>query len=147
MVSEQIENSARRRSIRIQPELKKPILVGIQGEGNNGDLNAFDISDGGICVYISQGKSGYKIDEKISLTVTLPDSIYDALPLTGLIRHVGNDTIGVVFLTSEEESQKKILEYINSRIKDHALDLGLNELNSSYEHWFFEEFDEDGFEA
>ncbi|MBF0451727.1 MAG: PilZ domain-containing protein [Candidatus Magnetomorum sp.] len=108
----------KRRHIRVQPEKKSPVEVDINGQNFLTIIYANDISEGGIGIIVPEKFKGCKINNNVSLVITLPKPLKKSFIVTGRIIHVINEKFGVEFLDLAKENRKLLKQYIKKRLKE-----------------------------
>lgn len=110
----------KRRYTRVQSEKNRPIRVDFNGENFLDILSADNISEGGLSLVVHHEFKGCKIDEPVSLIVTLPYPIEQSISVSGIIRYisVSHRVFGVAFQGLTDRDRRKIHQYISYRIKD-----------------------------
>jgi len=112
------KKNEKRRHIRVQPEKKRPVEININGQNFLTIIYANDISEGGIGIIVPEKFKGCKINNNVSLVITLPAPFKKSFLVTGRIIHVINEKFGVEFLDLTKENRKILKKYINSRLKE-----------------------------
>lgn len=106
----------RRRHIRVEVEKERPISVHINGLNFLDILTVIDISEGGICIAVAHMFEGCRIDQSVTLVITLPPPMeYDFL-VTAKIRHMAGEKFGVQFLDLKRRDRARIRCYVASRL-------------------------------
>jgi len=108
----------KRRHVRVQPEKKRPVEININGQNFLTIIYANDISEGGIGIIVPEKFKGCKINNNVSLVITLPKPFKKSFLVTGRIIHVINEKFGVEFLDLTKENRRILKKYINSRLQD-----------------------------
>ncbi|ETR70460.1 MAG: hypothetical protein OMM_08794 [Candidatus Magnetoglobus multicellularis str. Araruama] len=112
------KKNEKRRHIRVQPDKKRPVEININGQNFLRILYANDISEGGIGIIVPEKFKGCKINNNVSLVITLPHPYKKIFLVTGRIIHVMNEKFGVEFLDLTKENRKILKKYINRRRTD-----------------------------
>jgi hypothetical protein len=105
-----------RHQIRVLPDPQHPVIVDLVGENFIDILNAKDIGEGGLSVYVPYQFAGCIIDHEIELIITLP--AVRSFKTSGLIRHKGDKQglyFGIAFTQVQQKDLEKLKEYIKTR--------------------------------
>jgi len=107
----------RRQYFRVTPEPGAPVRVDINGDGFIEVIKAVDISEGGIRITVPHRFEGCHVDQPVSLIITLPQPVNKQFCLEGKIKHVRNDSFGVLFTKLDDKSLAFIRSYVGQWYK------------------------------
>ena len=106
----------KRNQTRVIPDPQHQIIIDIVGDNFIDVLNAKDIGEGGLSVYVPYQFAGCMIDHEIELIITLPT--VRSFKTRGLIPHKGEKQgyyFGIAFTHIEENDLEKLKDYIKTR--------------------------------
>jgi c-di-GMP-binding flagellar brake protein YcgR len=113
--------TSRRRFLRVKAEPGLPIRVDINGDGFIDVVQAKDISEGGMRIKVSHRFSGCHIDDEVSFIIHLPPPFNRNISLEGRIRHVHDDSFGVLFSNLTDRSRALLRRYIAHRVRSSSV--------------------------
>jgi len=107
----------KRRFPRVSPEKGRPIRIDINGVDFLEILYADNLSEGGLAIVVPHEFKGCKIDQPVSLIVSLPEPERANISVTGLIRYISytRKIFGVAFVDLRKEDRQKIRRYVSHR--------------------------------
>jgi len=106
---------------RVVPSRVAPVEIHVMGVGSLDVLNARNVSQTGIGVYVHHGFAGCDLDEEVELVITLPGE--RSFLARGVIKHQtdgGNEGrhFGVHFTEVTRQHRALIRDYVNARLAD-----------------------------
>lgn len=108
----------KRRYPRVSPEKGRPIRVDINGVDFLEIVYADNLSEGGLAMVVPHEFKGCRIDQPVSLIVSLPEPERANISVSGTIRYISytRQTFGVAFVNLKKEDRKKIQRYVSYRL-------------------------------
>ena len=108
----------KRRYPRVSPEKGRPIRVDINGVDFLEILHADNLSEGGLAIVVPHEFKGCKIDQPVSLIVSLPEPVRTNISVSGNIRYISytRQIFGVAFVDLRKEDRQKIRRYVEYRM-------------------------------
>jgi len=107
---------------RVRPAVQRPVSVQIVGAGFIEQLQATDVSVGGLGVYVRHLFEGCNTDEQVEVVLTLPWE--KPFLLHALIRHVTRKGMeghfGIQFVDISAADLKRVEAYVARRVADGA---------------------------
>ena len=105
------------RSERVTPTRGAPVEVQVMGRGSLDVLNARNVSDSGIGIYVPHGFAGCDLDEEVELVITLPGE--RPFLARGSIKHRtdGGDEghhFGLHFTSIDRSHREKLRAYVRA---------------------------------
>ena len=115
------ESPSGQRSRRVRPDRRDPVRVHIVGPNSLDILNARDISETGLSVYVPHRFEGCDIESEVELVITLPAE--RAFKARGVVRHHTQDDdrsafFGVQSTQIDEGPSRLIRSYVTARLPD-----------------------------
>ena len=107
-----------RKQLRVIPEADHLITVDINGDNFLEIVNAADISEDGIGIATPSRLEGCRIDEIVSLVVTLPYPGRRIFHVMGKVKHISGMKFGVLFVDVGRADLQAIRRYVASRLKE-----------------------------
>ncbi|NOY53776.1 MAG: PilZ domain-containing protein [Deltaproteobacteria bacterium] len=109
----------KRRFPRVSPEKGRPIRVDINGVDFLEIVYADNLSEGGLSIVAPHEFRGCKIDQPVSLIISLPEPEKANILVAGIIRYISytRKIFGVAFVDLKKEDRKKIQRYVEYRMK------------------------------
>jgi len=107
-----------RKQIRVAPEAGHPVTVDINGDNFLEIVDAADISEDGIGISTPSRLEGCRIDEIVSLVITLPHPVRHIFHGIGKVKHISGEKFGVFFIDVSRADLKAVRRYVGRRIKD-----------------------------
>lgn len=99
-----------RRHHRVLADPDFPINLQINALGSRFNINAYDISEGGLGFLLPSNVSKRIVNSPMSLTVRLPEE--DPFVVIAKIRHLTGEVYGIEFYELERIHRKKIARYV-----------------------------------
>lgn len=122
-----------RRHHRVLTDPDFPVELHINALGKRYDVDAYDISEGGMGFELPANISARVINTPLSLTVSLPGETVEPFIVVAEIRHVTREVYGIEFCDLERNHKRKIAAYVKdvSMRKPKLLMKGLKEAGNS----------------
>lgn len=114
----------KRRYIRVIPKENEPIEIQLIGSNFIDILNAKDISEGGIGIFVPHNFEGCEIGGIIDILIKLPKT--KSFVVKGKIIHKQTQNphfFGVEFIEISPENQAKIRNYVQKRLEETNINL------------------------
>jgi len=107
----------KRRYPRVSPEKGRPIRVDINGVDFLEILHADNLSEGGLSMVVPHEFKGCRIDQPVSLIISLPEPMESNVTVSGTIRYISytRQIFGVAFGNLKKEDREKIRSYVEYR--------------------------------
>lgn len=106
-----------RRHHRVLTDPEFPVGLHINALGKRYDIDAYDISEGGLGFELPANISARVINTPLSLTIELPGEGVDAFIVVAEIRHTTRDVYGIEFCGLERAQRRKIAAYVKDVAK------------------------------
>ncbi len=84
----------------------------INGENFLDILEALDISVGGIGISVPHMFDGCKIENDVSLVITIPFPVMKSIAVAGKVKHIKGKDFGVTFVSIKGIDKKLVEEYV-----------------------------------
>ena len=110
--------SNRRNYLRVRPDIDHPVFIDINGDNFVDIFRATDISGGGIGIIVPHNFEGCKIEQPVSMIITLPYPVSHSVTIDGSINHIIGEKFGIEYLRVDSEKIKMIRHYILHQLKD-----------------------------
>jgi c-di-GMP-binding flagellar brake protein YcgR len=107
--------------IRVKPKDDEPVEIQLIGANFIDVLNAKDISEGGVGIFVEHDFEGCKIGGLIDIIVKLPQ--INSYKVKGRIIHkhiADSHFFGVEFVDISEEARKFIRKYVEKRLQEES---------------------------
>jgi hypothetical protein len=110
---------------RVRPERGRPIRVDINGVDFLDIVYADNLCEGGLAIMVPHEFKGCKIDQPVSLILTLPSRVHADVVVSGIIRYISytRKLFGVAFVNLKQEERRKIHEYVDYRLEEQSIPL------------------------
>ena len=104
---------------RVIPSRLAPVEIQVMGPGRLAVLNARNVSQTGIGIYVSDGFAGCDLDRKVELVITLPRE--RSFLARGIIKHQTDNEgegrhFGVEFTEITREHRMKIRDFVRTLV-------------------------------
>lgn len=106
-----------RKFVRVKPEEGSPVRVDLNGEGLIDVFNVNDISQSGISIDAPYIIEDCRKDLEVSLIISLPEPINSSVNIQGIIKHIDNKQLGIMFANLPEADREKIRDYVHFRLR------------------------------
>lgn len=110
----------RRQHFRLVPEDGYPIKIDINGDNFLENMEAVDISEGGLGILVQNRFKDCRIDKTVTVVVTLPSPVNYQFAVNARIRHVYGDRFGIEFVDLKETARFKVAAYIAHRLRNQS---------------------------
>ena len=106
---------------RVRPNAKSPVTLQLMGDGFLEGRRAYDISEGGVAIYVPHNFDGCELTGAIDLIITLGEQ--RPFIVQAVIRHLakGDGYFGVEFIRISEEAREKIRAYVQLRMRERGM--------------------------
>ena len=106
-----------RKFVRVKPEEGAPIRVDLSGEGLIDSFQVNDISQSGVSLGLTKPvDEGFK-ELAVTLSISLPNPVNAPVTISGIIKHIDANMLGIMFSDMQDEDRNKLREYVHFRLR------------------------------